>query len=307
MRRRFAAPLALLLTLALAVPAAAANFPATIPLPPDFAPEGITAGRGTTVFVGSLATGEIWKGDVRTGQGDVFTEPAGAQAVGVEYERGADRLWVAGGMSGEVRVYDATSGEQLAEYAFGPGGFLNDLVVTRDAVYVTDSFRDRLDVIPLGTGGALPAPSEVELLPLSGDFELQPGFNLNGIVARNGWLIAVQTGTASLFRIDPATGDSDLIDIGAASVSFGDGLELRGDRLYVIRNQIATVSVFELAGDLLSAEHLGDIGQADTPSTLDVTTTGAFQAGRLWVVNARFGTTDEPPVEYWLSRLPTQP
>src|SRR4051812_25859109 len=99
---------------ALVAPAAAAPFPARIELPDGWAPEGITAGAGATVFVGSLAGGAIWKGDVRTGVGAVLVDPVpGAVAVGVEYDRLHDRLWVAGGPTGEVRVYDAAAGELL--------------------------------------------------------------------------------------------------------------------------------------------------------------------------------------------------
>lgn len=81
MRRRLGALGALFLALTVAAGAApvaahesdnAARFPARIDLPNGWAPEGITAGRGTTVFVGSLVDGAIWKGNVRTGQGRVL-------------------------------------------------------------------------------------------------------------------------------------------------------------------------------------------------------------------------------------------
>ena len=60
-------------------------------------------------------------------------------------------------------------------YTFAPAGFLNDLVVTDTAVYVTDSFNAWLDVIPLGPNGELPATDAVTTLPLSGiTFEAGP-------------------------------------------------------------------------------------------------------------------------------------
>ena len=133
--------LALALAVAAAPAAAAPPFPERIDLPNGFRPEGITAGRGTTVYVGSLANGAIWQGDVRTGEGSLLVPDASGPAAGTEFEEQANRLWVAGAASGEVRVYDATTGELLATYRFeaGPAGmFLHDLVVTRDAVYVTD-------------------------------------------------------------------------------------------------------------------------------------------------------------------------
>ena len=66
--------------------------------------------------------------------------------------------WLAA-TGGEVRVYDSESGELLATYPF-EAGFLNDVVVTPDAVYVTDSFMPQLVVVPLGEDGALPALDE---------------------------------------------------------------------------------------------------------------------------------------------------
>lgn len=281
------------------------SFPARIDLPNGWAPEGITAGRGTTVFVGSLVDGAIWKGNVRTGRGRVLVPGvAGNVAVGVEYEARANRLWVAGGATGAVRVYNATSGRLLKTYTFSPVGFLNDLVVTRGAVYVTDSGIQQLDVIPLGRHGRLPDPAATRTLPLSGDISFVAGqFNANGIVASGGWLILVQSNTGQLFRVSPRTGVAKKIDLGGASVSFGDGLELHGRTLYVVRNQLNEVAVLQLGGRLAAARLRGTITSPD----LDVPTTIAFQAGRLWAVNARFGTPVTPTTPYWITRLPARP
>ena len=314
MPRRVRSPLALLAASALAAatlaaPAAAApgsQFPDEIALPNGWAPEGITAGRGTTVFVGSLSTGGVWRGDVRTGEGDEPDDPfiagePGDVAVGVEYERGADRLWVAGGPTGEVRVYDATSGELLETYTFSPFTFLNDLVVTADAVYVTDSGQAHLNVIPLGPGGELPDPGDVEMLDLGGDFTLETGFNLNGIVATRGWLIAVQSNTGELFRIDPATGEATEIRLLGASTAPGDGLELRGSTLFVVTREGAShyVGEWKLGPQLAAAIRV----DTDTSSGFAVPTTAAFVAGNLYVVNARFGTPVTPDTEYWLTTI----
>ena len=54
--------------------AGAATFPDTIRLPDGWQPEGIAAGRGTSLYVGSIPTGAVWKGDARTGRGDVLVE-----------------------------------------------------------------------------------------------------------------------------------------------------------------------------------------------------------------------------------------
>jgi hypothetical protein len=231
--------------------------------------------------------------------------PAGGPAVGVEYEAGANRLWVAGGPTGQVRVYDASSGMPLETYTFSPAGFLNDLVVTDSAVYVTDSGFAHLNVIPLGEGGALPDPSEATTLPLGGDFELVAGqFNANGIVAARGWLIVVNSFTGKLFRVDPATGDAIEIRLGAGvDVRFGDGLEVHGGTLYVVQNQLNRVAVFALGPRLVVALRLGFLSS----NTLAVPTTAAWVAGSVYAVNARFGTPVTPDTQYWITRLPSRP
>jgi hypothetical protein len=281
----------------------ASNFPALIALPDGWQPEGITAGKGTTVFVGSLANGAIWKGNVRTGLGDILVPGVGGPAVGVDYEVRADRLWVAGGPTGEVRVYDARTGEPLETYSFPVPSFLNDVVVTRDAVYVTDSSAAELRVIPLGPGGSLPDPSDAFSLPLNGDFTFVPGeFNANGIVATRGWLLVVMSASGELLRVDPDTGDAIVVDLRGGTVASGDGMELRGSTLYVVRNFLNEVAVFRLGSRLASAHSLGTFGSPH----LDIPTTAAWQAGRLWAVNARFATPPTPDTEYDIVRLPAQ-
>lgn len=299
MTRRLAALPAAALALALtALPALAAPFPSRIDLPDGWQPEGITAGRGTTAYVGSLATGAIAKVDVRTGAVDpgFALGATGRVSVGLDYQEGADRLWVAGGPTSQVRVYDASSGDLLQTYAF-TSGFLNDVVVTKRAVYVTDSNIQQLIVIPLGNGGSVPPPSAAFTLPITGDFVYGPGFNANGIVEFGGYLIVPNSTTGQLFAIDPATGESAEI-LPAGSVTAADGLELQGSDLYIIRNALGIVDVYGIRGDELRL--LRTIQGVGT----QVPTTGAIVAGRLWVVNARFLPNPQPTDDYWITQLP---
>jgi hypothetical protein len=297
MSRRLLLPAAALLALCLTAPALAAPFPSEIPLPGGYQPEGITAGTGTTAYVGSLADGAIVSVNVRTGSVDPFAAGAtGRVTAGLDYEDGAHRLWAAGGPTGEVRAYDTRTGEILETYSV-TAGFLNDVVVTEDAVYVTDSLIAQLIVIPLPDDGSLPDPADALTLPLTGDLVYLDGFNANGIVASDGWLILVQSNTGLLFRVDPTTGATDTIDLGGASVSFGDGLELVGSTLYVVRNQLGEILEIRLADDLLS----GTVVDTLEPEGVDVPTTAAFIAGRLWLVNARFNTAPAPDTAYWLT------
>ncbi len=217
------------------------------------------------------------------------------------------RLWVAGGNNHTVRVYNALTGRLLETYTFPTAGFINDLAITRKAVYATDSNNRQLAVVPLGRGGRLPDPDEASLLALTGDFVVVPNqFNANGIVAKDGFLIIVQGNAGKLFRVDPKTGDTKTIATGAYAVTNGDGLALREGLLYVVRNQDNLVAVFNLGSDLLSASLVGEI-KSPTPGALDVPTTATFALGSLWVVNARFNTTPTPTTPYWITRLPTSP
>jgi hypothetical protein len=292
------------------------NFPDQIDLPDGFFPEGIESGRGTSIFVGSLIDGAIWRGDLRTGSGSVFTNPEdqgqGRVSVGIAYEAARDRLWVAGGGpsilgTGDVRVYDASSGDLLRTFLIPdpatPGArFLNDVAVTRDAVYVTDSFNPQLVVIPLPADGSLPGVNDATLLTVAGEFMQTGGANLNGIVAKSGMLVVAQSSRGKLFGVDPATGIAKEIDPGGVALSGVDGLELHGHRLYAVRNS-NRVTVVRLGSQLAAGTALGNI----TDPGLDVPTTATVAAGRLWAVNARFGTGPTPDTEYWITQLPLRP
>ena len=271
-------------------------FAARIALPTGYQPEGIEAGRGAEVYVGSLADGAIRVVDVRTGQSEPFAAPVGGPTVGLAYDARHDLLWAAGGPTGQVRAYDADTGELVATYTVPGSGFLNDLTVTRTGVYVTDSAVQRLVVIPFGTGGSLPA--EAQTLPITGDLVFGAGFNANGIVDARGYLLVVQSSTGKLFRVDPETGTSVEVDLGGVSLTNGDGLELRGSTLYVVRNRLNEVVVLRLGPGLLTARQIATLtGATDVPTTVTVA------AGRTYVVNARFGTADPASAAYWITRL----
>ena len=107
--------LAGLALLAAAPAGATTSWPQTIPLPTGFQPEGIDVGNGHTFYVGSIPTGAVYRGDLRTAQGSVLVPAqAGRAAVGLDF---ADkRLFVAGGPTGRAWVYDARTGATLASY-----------------------------------------------------------------------------------------------------------------------------------------------------------------------------------------------
>jgi outer membrane protein assembly factor BamB len=173
-----------------------------------------------------------------------------------------NRVWVAGGPSGEIRAYDGSTGELLGLYD-GGAGFINDLVVTKNAVYATNSFHPVLAVVPLGPGGSLPPSGAAGQVPLVA-FPALPGFNANGIEAgQDGRLIVAHSAGQALFAVDPATGTAEQIDLGAALPDV-DGITRKGSTLYAVQNRLNQIAVIGLDPDLglLRARHGAGSGRA---------------------------------------------
>lgn len=290
MRRLTFAAITLML-LATAIPATARQaFPEVIPLPDGFAPEGVAIGGNHTFYTGSLADGAIVSGDLRTGEIDLLVpgEP-GRLAVGMDVDRRSGHLFVAGGLNGVGRVYDTRTGALEAEIPMG-AGFVNDVIVTRDGAYFTNSFAPEIYRVPLGPAGRL-GTATVETITLSGDWVQVPGpfvFNANGIVATpdGDTLIVVNSALGSLYAVDPMTGEASTIDLGGDGVPSGDGLVLLGQALYVVQNQLNQIAVVSLDADL----ELGEIVDVIVSPDFDIPTTADVFGGSLYAVNAKFGT-----------------
>lgn len=280
----------------LAPASAAQERPSTIPLETGSLPEGISAGPGSTFFAGARADGAVYVGNAKNGTlRTLVPGEDGEIAVGLLYDAATTRLWVAGGTTGDITAYDARSGRELYTVNVGAGSFLNDVAITPDAVYVTDSRAARLLVVPLGGGSALPAEGTVEVLPVTGEYVQPAGFGLNGVRALpTGDLLAVSGGT--LYLIDPATGAAEVVEQTGAPLVAGDGLVLDGRTLYVVNGYDGDEVVqLTLAPDFGSTTVTDVLDQADTPSDLDRPTTGALVDGDLYVVNGRFGTIGTTP------------
>jgi sugar lactone lactonase YvrE len=274
---------------------AKAVFPETIALPNGWQPEGIAIGRGTTFYVGSIPTGAIFRGDLRTGEGAPFIPAAsGRAAIGMDFDRG--RLFVAGGGTGKGFVYDARTGALIRELQLASGSdptFVNDVVVTKRAAWFTDSNRAALYRLPLSKNGQPAASAQV--VALTGDFQLEAGFNLNGIDATpdGKTLVVVQSGTGKLFTVTTA-GVTTEIDLGGATVMNGDGILLQGRTLYVVRNRDNQIAVVRLSNGLASGTISGTITDPD----FDVPTTIGRFGNRLYAVNARFGNPTPATATY---------
>lgn len=271
------------------------DLPDRIDLPDGWQPEGIAAGRRSSLYVGSIPTGAVLRADARTGTTETVVAPReGRAAIGLKVDR-RERLFVAGGPTGKAFVYDGRTGRDLGEFQLAPAGdadtFVNDVALTRRTAYFTESRRSAIYAVDTRLRSA-----RTIALP---DIPDEEGNNLNGIVATpdEATLLGVQGNAGRLWKIDPATGRSVQVDLGGAALTNGDGLLLKGRTLYVVQNRLNQIAVVRLAKDFAS----GTVVTRIASTGFDVPTTITFQGGELYAVNARFGTTDPQPAKYWIT------
>lgn len=303
MRRTLAATTAALALLAVPGPVLAADArPDTylVSRDPVVRPEGIAVTPDGTVYVTSVTTGAVYRGN--TGQPGLrpFLPPGGdgrTSAAGVHADH-RGRLFVAGWDTGTLFVH-APDGRLLARRT-APGAALNDLALTRDAVYVTDSATGTLWRAPLdgaAVGGLVPWLAAT-------DFPTAPGF-LNGIVVTACGRLALvadqgtgEPGTERLWRVDLAA--RTVTEVAVTGGQLGaDGLLLEEDRLYGVVNAPDgrggwrfTVDLALLAADRRSARLIGrsdPAGLAESPTTL------ARDGDRLLWVNSQLNAAAPAP------------
>lgn len=339
-RKRFypSSALAILAVVSLILPGAIAQTPPAIPaatvyeLPEtDVFPEGVAVDPERHVFyVGSTSDGAVYRGDLASGEIDVFLEGNvdGRTAVTGIKVAPDGRLIVAGRNTGQVFVYDIGTGELLARYSNGLGDapidgeaasanrptLINDIAITPDGVsYVTDSFTPVLYRIPAAAdtapGAATPSSDPIELevfLDFTGTaFTYEDGFNANGIVATpdGRYLLVVQYNTGRLYRIEIATTTVTEVELGGAAIIGGDGLALDGQTLYAVTEPETAIVPITLDEELTR----GTVGEPMTNPTFDYPTTMALVGdGTALVVNSQLdmtGAGSEPDLPFTVSRV----
>jgi len=285
--RRFSLIGLVLTVVFIAVPGLAGVSSEEIILPGAVGAEGIATGAGSTFYAGDLFTGDIFRGDLRRGEVELFINaPDGRAAAGLKADLSNDLLFVAGAFTGQGYVYDLTTGADVATYQLG--GFINDVVVTRDAAWFTDSNAAVLYRVPIGPGGTLGPLSSLAIDGPAANLDF--GFNLNGITATSNGktLIVAHSGLGALFTVNPETGASAMI--GGVAVPFVDGILLEAGRLYAVQNFLNQIAVIDLSPDLSS----GSVEDLITSSSFQVPTTVARAGNLLAVVNAKFDTGIPP-------------
>lgn len=264
-------------------------------------PEGVAADRVSgTFFVGATGDGTIFRGRLdRPTVEEFIPGAAGRSAIGIKIARG--RLYVAGGATGDLVIYDLFTRRQVAVFSTGTGGFLNDLVITPGGdVFVTDSFRPTLwhvTAAQVRAGGG--APEAISVAP---EIAYEAGaFNLNGIVQLDArTLLVVQTDNGALFRIDLERTGRRITRLVADPVLGGDGMLLDRGRLVVVQGSPAQLTVLALDRGATRATVVDHV----TDPTLRGPSTVALSRDRFLVVNADFATSTTPFTVSGISRGP---
>jgi sugar lactone lactonase YvrE len=253
-------------------------------------PEGIaSAAEAPYVYTSELFFGGIKKVNLETGEFEQIVEPYGyfaRGAVGLKYYKGA--IFAAGagpqlGVPGLLYVYDSETGEEIA--ACAPPGislFINDLVVYKGKVYVTDSGVNTIFVVD--ADAALKGECIVSSIELPEELFLDTTgqFLANGIVGYEGGLLLARS-AGGLYYVD--LNDESVREV--VGTTNGDGLTLDGDTLY-INEQMGFISVHKLSfkGGLVSVEFERNI----MSDLFDTPTTSTLCGDYIVSVNARFGS-----------------
>jgi hypothetical protein len=300
----------------------------SMPAAPDGNPEGVAVDkRSGRFFVSRTGTGAIFQGTLDSPTLTPFI--AGVRpnpgpddppvATGMKVRKGL--LYVAGASTGQIRVYDLANPTATPKIFETGGGFINDLDLDRGGnVFATDSTKSTIYLltaaqVAAGTG----TPTAIDVS--SGITSDPDAFNLNGIVVRHrNELIVVQSNVGKLFRItfpgdddDNDHGDDNRrgraaqaatptvkeIDLGAATVTGGDGLLLDRGRLLVVRGTNGATAPAAGAApngsngliDVVKLRRHDTRGRVGTP-VFDASFAGpstiARLRNRLLVVNANF-------------------
>jgi hypothetical protein len=277
----------------LVAPAVATPRASSIPIPDDFQPEGVAVGEGNTFYVGSLRDGDIYRGDLRSGEGARFVDTTNRVAVGMRVDRPRNWLVVAGGTTGHAWVYDTADGTTVADLVLGPAGatFANDVAVTADALYFTETLAPLIYRVPIRPDGTFGATQKITV---TGPAAATGGLGLNGIDSTNrGRLIVDHSDLGILALVDPATGVSTEIPLSGPDLVPGtlDGLQLEGHTAWVVQNFDNSVARVRLAPDLTS----GQVVEVVRSDLFRVPTTVARHGSTLVLVNARFDLGLPPP------------
>jgi Cu-Zn family superoxide dismutase len=272
-------------------------------------PEGVVYDEATNAFfVGSTGTGQIFRGDLATGEVTVLADvdPARPFVAGMDIDS-SGRLIAAGGGSNLVTVLNSTSGLQIAQFTIPQEqSFLNDVAFAPDgAAYITDSVNPvlhRVSAENLEIGG-----ETEQFVDFTGTaFEYVEGFNANGIVITEdgNTAIIVQLATGKLFTVELASGTVAELTVEGDAPMNGDGMALDGSVLYVVRNADSLIARYQLNDDVTTATYIDSFSDDSFQFPTTMALVGSTQA---LVVNSQFNAGDNPEPPFTVSLIDVPP
>jgi hypothetical protein len=270
------------------IPTEAPIAPATLAfsLPEGFEyPEGIAVDPATgRAYVTSSPSGAVAVAEPGAVTASVWL-PAGTDGrtltLGIEFDN--DSVWL---VSPPAIWEYGVDGGLRGHHVAADSGFLNDLAITDDGIYVTDSSKPVLWFLPNGSSADAPlAPIDFSMTQ---DAMGEP-FQLNGIEGLDdGTLMAVHFANGKLFHIDARSLSAytiEVVDLGGYLLTVGDGMTARGDVLWVTRGA-ASDTVDRVV--LCPSHDCGTVTAGAPDASLSFPTDAELRDDQLLVVSSQF-------------------
>jgi streptogramin lyase len=262
-------------------------------------PESLNAADDGTLYVGSLATGEVVAFHDGATDPDVILAPGTAGVTGVTGVLVAgDALWLCSidttfQRPTELRRFDL-AGTPQASYPLAPNQFCNDMAFD-DAgnLYVADSFGGTIQRLAAGAQSLETFAQDASWTPA-----MQGAFALDGIAYDgHGHLYVGKLDTGKLFRVDTATAASTEIAVTPPLVA-PDAVRIVDEHTLLTVQGGGQVVELALSGDTATATTVAD--------GLDQPTSVVQARGTAWVSQGQLGRLfaqpSQPPVLPFLVR-----
>lgn len=249
-------------------------------------PESITSTSDGTLYIGSLATGNVYRAAPGATNAELFITKEQAKTnmvLGVLADEKTSTLWVCSSIFGqqgappaELKAFDLSSGEQKGNYAFGGGSpVCNDVAIAADGtLYATSTSDGKIFRLKAG------ASALDEWLGTTP--ELQGG--IDGIAFDNGEMYVNNVQKGTLFRVavnaDGSAGALTQINTGG-DLQGPDGMRPASKGgLWIAQNRAGTVTHAAINGDTATMTTIKD--GLDSPPAI------TEQGGNVWVIEAKF-------------------
>ncbi len=259
-------------------------------------PEGVTATKDGTLYVGSMQHGSVFRVPVGSTQGEpfiannannivstlgVYADEANGRLIvcsadpGIAHTQVGDDRFTGKAGTG-IRTFDLTTGAPIASTDFPGGGLCNDITVdSRGAIFATDTFHGKVMKYVEGA---------VSVVAMGGILSDRP-WTLNGIDYRasDNALYVVNQSTGQLFKLS-LDGESALSSI--EEVALSRNLNVPDGLRFIDEN---TLGVVEAGAGALATISLSNGKVKVIAEGLDSPATFVPARGKMWVTSAQGG------------------